>query len=97
MRSSAGERARPALVPGGGQALLEVLEAALGDVGHQRVAVAEMAVGRGRADAGLARGLGEGEPRRSLLGNEIQRRADQRLAQVAVMVAAPPAAASSNS
>ena len=52
-----------------------------------------MAVGRGRADAGLARGLGEGEARRTLLGNQLERGADQRLAQVAVMIAAPPAAA----
>ena len=70
-----------------------MLETAQRDVGHERVAVAEMPVGRGRADPGSPRGLGEGEPRWSLLGNQIQRRADQRFAQVAVMVAAPPAAA----
>ena len=70
-----------------------MLEAALGDVGHQGVAVAEMAVGRGRADAGLARGLGEGEARRALLGNQVEGGVDQRLAQVAVMIAAAPAAA----
>ena len=52
-----------------------------------------MAVGRGRADAGLARGLGEGEARRALLGNQVECGLDQRLAQVAVMIAAPPAAA----
>ena len=73
--------------------LFEALEAALGNIGHQRVAIAEVAVGRGRADAGLARGLGEGEPRRALLGNQIERSVDQRFAQVAVMIAAPPAAA----
>ena len=88
-----GERARPALVPGSGETLLEALEAAPGDVGHQRVAVAEMPVGRGWTHAGSARGLGEGEPRRALLGDEVEGGADQRLAQVAVVIAAPPAAA----
>ena len=44
-------------------AVCEQLEAALGDIGQQRVAVAEMAVGRRGADPGRARRVGEGEAR----------------------------------
>src|ERR1700732_5311163 len=49
-----------------------------------------MAVGRRRADPGRARRVGEGGPRRPFLGNQVERGADQRLAQIAVVVAAPP-------
>src|SRR5262245_43289538 len=87
------KRARAAFIPGGRQPLLELLKAAASNIRHQRIAVAEVAVGRCRADAGLAGGLCKGETRRPLLGNEVQRRAEQRLAQIAVMIAAPPAAA----
>src|SRR5271169_187509 len=47
-----------------------------------------MPIGRRRADSGEARGLGEGEAGRTLLGDQLQRGADQRLAQIAVMIAA---------
>jgi hypothetical protein len=87
------KRARAAFIPSSCQPLLELLKAAASNIRHQRIAVAEVAVGRCRADTGLARRLRKGEPRRPLLGDEIQRRADQRLAQIAVMIAAPPAAA----
>ena len=79
----------PAVVPGAAQRALEQLEAAPGDVGEQRVAVAEMPVRRRRADPGPARRVGEGEPGRSLLRDQVERGADQRLAQIAVMIAAP--------
>ena len=67
---------------------LELCEAAQRDARHQFIAVAKMPVGRGGADAGMARGLGEGETGRAVLGDKVQRGADQRLAQVSVMVAA---------
>src|SRR5260370_17230287 len=51
-----------------------------------------MAVGRRRADPGPARRIGKGEAGRSLLGDQIERGADQRLAQIAVVIAAPPVA-----
>ena len=86
-------RIGPALVPGGRKLLLEALEAAPRHVGHQGVAVAEMAVGRRRADAGVARGLGEGETCGPFLADQVEGGLDQGLPQVAVMVAAPPAAA----
>src|SRR5258708_17267448 len=47
-----------------------------------------MPVGCGRRNAGPARGLGESEAGRAFLRDQFQRRADQRFAQVAVMVAA---------
>ena len=56
---------RPRRPPGGPRSA----RTAPGDVGHQRVAIAEVAVGCGGADAGLARGFREGEPGRALLGN----------------------------
>jgi hypothetical protein len=65
-----------------------------GDVSHQFVAVAKVAIGRRRADSGLARGFGECGSGRPLGRDQFQRRADQRLAQVAVVISArfvPPA------
>ena len=84
---------RPAFVPGRGELLLEALEAALGDIGHQRVAIAEMPVGRRGADAGLARGFGKREAGGALFGDQIERGLDQGFPQVAMVIAAPPAAA----
>src|SRR5262249_6015940 len=55
--------------------------------------VAEMAIGRRWADASLPGRLGEGEAGGTLLRNEVEGGADQRFAQIAVMIAAPPAAA----
>ena len=55
------QRIGAAVVPGGGQRGGEAVEAAQGDLGQQRLGVAEMAVGRGGADAGQARRLGDGE------------------------------------
>ena len=47
-----------------------------------------MPVGRGRADAGPARRFGKGEAGRPLLRDQIERGADQRLLQIAVVIAA---------
>src|SRR5271155_2662446 len=47
-----------------------------------------MPIRRRRADAGKARGLRESKSRRPFSGDQFQRRADQRLAQIAVMIAA---------
>src|SRR5271156_6821787 len=49
-----------------------------------------MPVGGRRAYPGRARRIGEGEPRRSLFGNQVERGADQRLAQIAVVIAPTP-------
>src|SRR5262249_10253187 len=87
-----GEGIRTAVVPGAGQRRRELLEAALGDGGQQLVAVAKVPVWRRRADAGHARGVGEGEAGRALLPNQVERRLQQRLFQIAVMVAALGAA-----
>src|SRR6266550_4346817 len=54
----------------------------------QFVAVAEMPIGRRRADAGKSRRLRKGEPGGPLAGDQIERRTDQRLLEIAVMVAA---------
>ena len=81
-------RVGPAAIPRGFQRGGELLEAAPRDVGEQLVAVAEMAVRRGRADAGPARRIGKGEPRRPFLGDQLERGADQRFLEVAVVIAA---------
>jgi hypothetical protein len=47
-----------------------------------------MTIGRGGADPGPARGVGEGEAGRALLGNQVKSGADQCLAQIAVVIAA---------
>ena len=47
-----------------------------------------MPIRRRRADAGKARGLRERESGRPFSGDQFQRGADQRLAQIAVMIAA---------
>ena len=47
-----------------------------------------MPVGRGRADTGPARGFGEGETGGAFLGDKLERGADQRFLQIAVVIAA---------
>ena len=51
-----------------------------------------MSVGRGGADTGRPRGIGEGESRRAFFGDQAERRLQQRLLQIAVMIAALGAA-----
>ena len=87
-----GDGVGAAVVPGLREQRLELLEAALRDAGQQFVAVAEMPVGRGRADAGHARGIGKGETGRALFRDQVERRLQQRLFQIAVMIAALGAA-----
>ncbi len=82
-----------AVVPGFGERRLELLEAAQRDVRQEFVAVAEMPVRRRRADAGPTGGLRKSEAGRAFFGNQLQRGAQQRLFQVAVMVAARPGSA----
>ena len=60
--------------------------------GKQFVAVAEMPVRRRGADARHARGIGKGEAGRPLFRDQIERCLQQRLFQIAVMVAALGAA-----
>ena len=91
-RSNGGDRVRTAVIPGLRQQRLELLETTLGDRGQQFVAVAEMPIGRGGTDAGHARGIGKGEAGRALLRDQPERRLQQRLFQIAVMIAALGAA-----
>jgi len=67
---------------------LEQLEPPPRHISHQRIAIAEMTVGCGRAYAGGARRFGEGEARGPLGGDKIEGGADQGFAQIAVMIAA---------
>ena len=69
-------------------ASVELLEAAQRDVGEQRVAVAVMPVGRGRAHARPARGVGKGEAGRTFFGDQFERGAHQGFLQIAVVIAA---------
>src|ERR1700722_19442902 len=75
-------------IPGARQGGLELLEAAQRHTRHQLVAVAEMPIGRRRADPGKAGGFGESEAGCPLGRDQLERCADQRLAQVAVMITA---------
>src|SRR5262245_62171325 len=86
-------RARAALVPGGRQTLGKPFKALAGDVRHQSIPVAKVAVRRRRADTGLPGRFGKGETGGALLREEVTSSAGQRVAKVAVVVAAPSAAA----
>src|ERR1700677_2113494 len=83
-----GESVGAPAIPGARQRRLELLEAAQSHARHQFVAVAEMPIGRCRADPGEASGFGESESGRSLGRDQLQRGADQGLTQIAVMIAA---------
>src|SRR6516164_4556455 len=85
------EGVRTAVVPGAVEMRSKQLEPAPRDVGDQRVAVTEMAIGGGGADPGPARGIGKGKPCRALFCNQVEGGLDQRLAQIAVVISAPPA------
>ena len=94
MRESARRGIGPAVVPGGAQARVEQVEAAPGDLAHQRLAIAEMAIGRGRRHAHEPGGLREAEPLRAALLDQVARRLDQRVLEATVVIAArraPPA------
>ena len=82
------QRIRAAFVPAPLEFGSEKVEPAPRHVRHQVVAVAEVSVGRARAHAGRARGFRHGESCRPLVGDQLERAADQRLAQVAVVIAA---------
>ena len=79
-----------AVVPGLGERRLELLEAAQRDVRQEFVTVAEVPIGRRRADTGPTGGLCKRESGGAFFGNEFQRGAQQRLFQVAVVVATWP-------
>lgn len=83
-------RVRTALVPGLFEGRLELFEAAAGEFRDEGVAVPEMAVRRGRADAGGPGKLGEGEAGETALGDEAEGRLDEGFAEIAVMVAVAP-------
>src|SRR5262249_58457195 len=84
-----GERRGAPVIPGACELGAEALESLARDVGDEILAVAIVPVGCGRAHSRGARRLREGEARQPALGDEIERRPDQRLAQIAVMIAAP--------
>src|SRR5258708_27307325 len=71
---------------------LEFFKTALRDRGKQFVAIAKMPVGRRRADAGHARGVGKGETGRAFFSDQPEGRLQQGLFQIAVMIAALGAA-----
>ena len=59
-------------------------------LGHQFLAVAEMPVRRRGAHPGQACGLGDGEAGWPLFANQAQRALNERLPQIAMMIATPP-------
>ncbi len=61
-------------------------------LGKQFVTVAKMPVGRRRADAGHPRRIGKGEAGRALFRDQPERCLQQRLFQIAVVIAALGAA-----
>ena len=80
-------RVGAAIIPGSEQVVGQPLEPLPGKLGHQGAAVAKMAVGSGWADPRSPRQLGKGEPAQTTLGNQPPGSLNERLAQVAVMVA----------
>ncbi len=85
-RVEGGERRGHAIVPGHVETRGEAIEPAAGDLGEQRLAVAEMAVGRGGTDAGKPRRLGQAEAGRPILLDERAGGLEQDLLQIAVMI-----------
>jgi hypothetical protein len=83
------EHIRPTTVPGRGERHGEPLEPTQRHLGQQCLGVAEMPVRRTRTDPRQPRRFGDREARGTLFGDQRQRRLDQRLAQVAVVIAAP--------
>ena len=71
------QRVGAALVEGSLERAGKAFEAALGDIGEERVAVAKMAVRGSRADAGRTGRLGKGEAAGPLGGDELEGRPDQ--------------------
>lgn len=57
-----------------------------GDLGEESVAITEMAIGRGGADARETRGLGQAEAESTMLFDELARRLEQNLLEVAMMI-----------
>src|SRR5262249_32647922 len=58
-----------------------------GNIGKQLIAIAEMAIGRGRADPRPTGCFGKGKARRAALGDQIERRPDQGLLEVSMVIA----------
>ena len=82
-RHRIGPAAPPGILELGGK----TLETLPRDLGNQRVAVTEMTI-RGRGTyPGSTRDLGEGEPGRTALGDQLERGLHQGFAQVPVMIA----------
>ena len=87
------ERRRDAVVPRKIQPRGKALEAVAGELGKERIAVAEMPVRRGGAYAGEPCRLGEAEAGRSILLDQLAGRLEQDLFQIAVMIGARPSPA----
>src|SRR6185437_8955561 len=87
------ERIRSPVIPRLRQHRGEALVAPLRDGREQCVGIAEVAIGRGRTDTREPRHLRDGERARSFFREQHQRGIDQRLAQIAVVIAAPLVAA----
>src|SRR5262245_782628 len=92
-RAESRKRRGDAVVPGDVEAGGKAFETGARHLGEKRIAVAEMAVGRGGADPGKPRRLGQAEARGPVLLDQLARRFEQHLTQVAVVIGmrAPPA------
>src|SRR5262245_46453585 len=77
----------PSIAPRVVERSLELLEAAQRNARQQFIAIAKMAIGRRRTHPRPARGFRKGETRGALFGNQLERGADQRFLQIAVVVA----------
>ena len=84
------ERRRYAVVPRHVELGGEALEAVAGKLGEQRLAIAEMPVWRGGANAGEPRRLGQAEAGRPVLLDQLARRLEQDLLKIAVVIGARP-------
>ena len=75
---------------GFGDGLAQFLEAFDGKLDQQRFVIGKMPVGRGMADAGLARHRPQRQGRERFLFQDGARRIQKTVAQIAVMIAAWP-------
>src|SRR5262249_3481918 len=84
------KRGRYAVVAGHVGPRGEALETVAGELGKERVTVAEMPVWRRGADPCEPRRLGQTEARRAVLLDQLARRLEQDLLEIAVVIGARP-------
>src|ERR1700751_6014514 len=86
-----GEGVGAAVVPSAIKMRGKQLEPAASPISDQSVAIAEMAIGCSLADPGRSCGIRKGKPGGTFFRDQVEGGLDQRLAKIAVMIAAASA------